>query len=60
MTTPTGDQHRPGPPAFNFLLGQDASSQLGGEAATIADFTLPSGMAVLRRGKKTLAGIFIA
>lgn len=33
---------------------------VGDEAATIADFTLPSGMAVLRRGKKTLAGIFIA
>ncbi|KQO95343.1 tyrosine--tRNA ligase [Leifsonia sp. Leaf264] len=29
------------------------------DAATIADSTLPSGMAVLRRGKKTLAGVFV-
>jgi tyrosyl-tRNA synthetase len=29
------------------------------EAATIATSTLPSGMAVLRRGKKTLAGVFV-
>ena len=29
------------------------------DTATIVDSTLPSGMAVLRRGKKTLAGIFV-
>ena len=29
------------------------------DTATIAGSTLPSGMAVLRRGKKTLAGIFV-
>ncbi|MET0726457.1 MAG: tyrosine--tRNA ligase [Leifsonia sp.] len=29
------------------------------DTATIAGLTLPSGMAVLRRGKKTLAGVFV-
>lgn len=29
------------------------------DGATIAESTLPSGMAVLRRGKKTLAGVFV-
>jgi tyrosyl-tRNA synthetase len=29
------------------------------ESATVADSVLPGGVAVLRRGKKTLAGIFV-
>ncbi|MEJ3404964.1 tyrosine--tRNA ligase [Rathayibacter sp. YIM 133350] len=35
------------------------NAKISDESATIADWTLPAGMAVLRRGKKTLAGIFV-
>jgi tyrosyl-tRNA synthetase len=35
------------------------NAKIEDEAAEIAAHTLPSGMAVLRRGKKTLAGIFV-
>jgi tyrosyl-tRNA synthetase len=35
------------------------NEKIDDEAATVAGRTLPNGMAVLRRGKKTLAGVFV-